>query len=107
VVKRKGNGVLAVFVDIDPAMDADFNAWYNQEHVGDLLGMPGFLNAARYQILKGGPRYLACYELESVDALGTPEYLEFRSKPSEWTKKISLSVKRFFFSNIHYLQFRF
>ena len=92
MVRRKGNAVLAVFVDIDPEMDADFNAWYNQEHVGDLLGMPGFLNAARYEILKGGPRYLACYELESIDALKTPEYLDFRRNPSEWTKKISLSV---------------
>ena len=92
MVRKKGNAVLAVFVDIDPEMDADFNAWYNQEHVGDLLGMPGFLNAARYEILKGGPRYLACYELESIDALKTPEYLDFRRNPSEWTKKISLSV---------------
>ncbi len=92
MVEKKGNAVLTVFVDIDPAMDADFNAWYNQEHIGDLLRMPGFLNAARYEILKGGPRYLACYELESVEALQTPEYLAFRREPSEWTKKIALSV---------------
>ncbi len=92
MVKKKGNAVLTVFVDIDPAMDADFNAWYNQEHIGDLLRMPGFLNAARYEILKGGPRYLACYELESVETLQTPEYLAFRREPSEWTKKIALSV---------------
>ena len=89
---KKGTGVMMVFVDIDPEMDADFNAWYNQEHVPDLLGMPGFLNAARYQALKGGPRYLACYELESVGALQTPEYLEIRRNPSEWTRKMSLAV---------------
>jgi hypothetical protein len=66
MVMRKGKAVMMVFVDVDPEMDADFNAWYNQEHVSDLLKMPGFLNAARYEALKGGPRYLACYELESV-----------------------------------------
>ena len=92
MVQKKGNAVLMVLVDIDPAMDADFNAWYNQEHVSDLLNMPGFLNAARYEALKGGPRYLACYELESENALQTPEYLEFRRNPSEWTTKMSLSV---------------
>ena len=93
MVVRKGNAVMMVFVDVDPEMDADFNAWYNQEHVSDLLKMPGFLNAARYEALKGGPRYLACYELESVEALQSPEYLEIRRNPSEWTKKISLSVR--------------
>jgi hypothetical protein len=92
MVAKKGTGVMMVFVDVDPEMDADFNAWYNQEHVPDLLGMPGFLNAARYQALKGGPRYLACYELESVEALQSPEYLEIRRNPSEWTKKMSLAV---------------
>ena len=89
---KKGAGVMMVFVDVDPEMDADFNAWYNQEHVSDLLRMPGFLNAARYQALKGGPRYLACYELESVEALQSPEYLEIRRNPSEWTRKMSLAV---------------
>ncbi len=92
MVARKGSAVMMVFVDIDAEMDADFNAWYDQEHIGDLLGMPGFLNAGRYQALKGGPRYLACYELESVEALQTPEYLKFRNEPSEWTRKMSLSV---------------
>ena len=93
MVKKKGNAVMTVFVDIEPEMDADFNAWYNQEHVADLLKMPGFLNAARYETLKGGPRYLACYELESVEALQSPEYLAFRANPTEWTKKMSLSVR--------------
>ena len=90
MVNKKGNAVMTVFVDIDPAMDADFNAWYHQEHISDLLSMPGFLSAARYEILKGGPRYLACYELESAEALQTPEYLALRREPSEWTKKIAL-----------------
>ena len=92
MVAKKGSAVMMVFVDIDAEMDADFNAWYDQEHIGDLLNMPGFLNAGRYQALKAGPRYLACYELESVEALQTPEYLQFRNEPSEWTKKMSLSV---------------
>jgi antibiotic biosynthesis monooxygenase (ABM) superfamily enzyme len=68
VVQKKGTALLMVFVDIDPEHDADFNAWYNEEHVADLLKLPGFLNAARYEASKGGPRYLACYELESAEA---------------------------------------
>jgi hypothetical protein len=93
LVQKKGVALLMVFVDIDAEHDSDFNAWYNDEHVGDLLSFPGFLNAARYQALKGGPRYLASYELESVDALKSEEYLNFRKNPSEWTQRISISTK--------------
>ena len=93
MVQKKGTALLMVFVDIDAEHDADFNAWYNDEHVGDLLSFPGFLNAARYQALKGGPRYLASYELESVDALKSDEYLNFRKNPSQWTQRISISTK--------------
>lgn len=67
-----------VFSDIDSDHYADFNAWYKDDHVGDLLKFPGFLNATRYQALKGFPRYLGMYELESMGALqfgGVPEIL--------------------------------
>ncbi|HIB10988.1 MAG TPA: hypothetical protein EYO17_03525, partial [Dehalococcoidia bacterium] len=93
MVEKKGTALLMVFVDIDSEHDADFNAWYNDEHIGDLLKFPGFLNAARYQALKGGPRYLAMYELESVEVLQSEEYLDFRRNPSEWTQRIALSTK--------------
>ena len=93
MVEKKGTALLMVFVDIDSEHDADFNAWYNDEHVGDLMKFPGFLNFARYQALKGSPRYLAMYELESVGALESEEYLNFRRNPSEWTQRIALSTK--------------
>ena len=91
MANKKGTALLMVFTDMDTEDDADFNAWYNQEHVPDLLQLPGFLNGARYEAAKGGPRYLACYELESADAVKTPEYLELRRNPTEWTRRISPS----------------
>ena len=90
MVKKKGTALLVVFADIDPTRDADFNAWYNQEHLPERLAAPGFLDAARYEALKGGPRYLALYELESVEALQTDEYQRLVQNQSEWTKRVSL-----------------
>jgi len=66
---KKGNGIFLVYTDIDPVHDEEFNAWYDTEHLPDLLRLPGFLDAARYVAVKGGPKYLAAYELESADAL--------------------------------------
>jgi hypothetical protein len=100
VAKRKGTALLMVYVDIDPEHDADFNAWYDEEHLSDLLKLPGFLSAARYEALKGGPRYLACYELESAEAVQSEAYKQYRSHPTEWTQRISLATKGRNFSRI-------
>ena len=56
MANKKGTALLMVFVDIDTEQDADFNKWYNEEHIPDLLALPGFLNGARYEASKGGPR---------------------------------------------------
>ena len=102
MANKKGTALLMVFVDIDTEQDADFNDWYNQEHVADLLALPGFLNAARYEAARGGPRYLACYELESAEAVQTPEYLAFRRSPSEWTKRVTPSgIGRNYVRNVY------
>ena len=46
---KKGNGIFLVYTDIDPKFDEEFNAWYNTEHLGELLSLPGFLDAARWR----------------------------------------------------------
>ena len=46
MVKKKGAGLLMVFADVDVEYDADFNAWYHQEHIPERLSAPGFLDAA-------------------------------------------------------------
>ena len=92
MAKKKGSALLIVFTDVDIENDAEFNAWYNEEHVPERLSAPGFLDAARYEALRGGPRYLAVYELESVDALHTDEYLRMSQNPTEWTKRMSPNV---------------
>ena len=89
---RKGSGIFLVYTDIDPAHDDEFNAWYNTEHLPDLLRLPGFLDAARYVAVKGGPKYLAAYELESADAFDSPEFQKYRATPSPWSRRMSPTV---------------
>lgn len=86
---KKGNGIFLVYTDIDPTHDEEFNAWYDTEHLADLLRLPGFLDAARYVAVKGGPKYLAAYELESADAFNSPEFQKYRANPSPWSRRMS------------------
>jgi hypothetical protein len=89
-VAKKGRGIFLVYVDIDAKHDKEFNDWYNTEHLPELLAVPGILSAARYVAVKGGPKYLACYELENVGVLKT---LAFTNRPrTPWGQRIAPSV---------------
>jgi hypothetical protein len=89
---KKGNGIFLVYTDVDPQHEDEFNAWYNTEHLPELLSLPGFLDAARYVAYKSGPKYLAVYELATADALKTTEFQKWRANPSPWSRRISPTV---------------
>jgi hypothetical protein len=50
---QKGRGIFMVYVDIDAKDAQEFNEWYNEEHLPELLSVPGILSAARYEAVKG------------------------------------------------------
>src|SRR5437762_2234102 len=87
---QKGRGIFMVYVDIDAQHVQEFNEWYNKEHLPELLSVPGILSAARYEAVKGGPQYLACYELESVAVMQTPA---FTNRPRTPVGTESLAVR--------------
>lgn len=88
--KTRGTGLLMQWTDLDAEHVAEFNRWYDQEHIKHLLQVPGFLSAGRYVALKGGPMYLTMYELEDPNVLRTSAFLDaVRYKPSSWRTKAS------------------
>jgi len=102
MVARKGTALLTVFTDIDLEYDSEFNDWYNQEHLPDLLKQPGVLDAGRYQAVLGGPRYLACYELESAAVVNAPQYLALVQNPTERGKRVGPSrIGRNYIRNLY------
>jgi hypothetical protein len=57
----------------DPSCEAEYNDWYTNTHIPDMLAGPGFVSAQRYRRVDQGaapahgPAYLAIYELEAED----------------------------------------
>ena len=81
---KKGEGLFLVYTDlIDPKYEEEFNAWYNTEHLPELLTLPGFLDAARYVATRGAPKYLAVYELTSIEAVRSPEFSNGSARPGK------------------------
>jgi hypothetical protein len=82
-----GGGVLAIWNDIAPGGDAEFDHWQTSEHIPERVGVPGFLRGRRYTALTGSPRYFTLYETESVATLQSEGYLARLNAPTPWTSK--------------------
>jgi hypothetical protein len=89
---KKGTALLMVWADVPADKEPDFNRWYNEEHVAERLAVPGFLSAARYEAVKGGPKHLACYELDNSAVLESAAYKKVLANPTEWTRRCSPDV---------------
>ncbi|RQO59219.1 hypothetical protein DBV14_07850 [Variovorax sp. KBW07] len=79
------NGLLFVAADVAPADEADFNRWYDKEHVEERVRIPGFLSGARYTSLEGGRKYLGLYRTESLAVFGTAGYRAAFEKQTPWS----------------------
>ena len=87
MANKRGTGLLMVWCDVPADKEPEFNRWYIEEHIAERLSVPGFLSAARYEAVKGGPKHLAVYELESADVMQSAAYKKVSQNPTPWTQK--------------------
>jgi hypothetical protein len=85
---NSGTGLLVVWTDIAPEAEAEFNEWYNKEHVPQIVGIPGVLSGRRYQATEGEPKYMAIYEMADENVWNSKAFMEVRENPTQWSKKI-------------------
>jgi hypothetical protein len=64
-------GLLLTMTEPPQAMEEEFNAWYDDEHMAERLAIPGFRSARRWvaDLPPGEGKYLATYELDSPEIL--------------------------------------
>ncbi|HET7362121.1 MAG TPA: hypothetical protein VFJ70_00975 [Burkholderiales bacterium] len=82
-------GLLLTMTEPPAAMEEEFNAWYDTEHLPERLAIPGFLTARRW-VAAGAPgagKYLATYELDCAGVLQSPAYLERFANATPWTRR--------------------
>lgn len=70
-----------VHTDVPDDVADEYNAWYDEEHLPRLVGVPGIARARRYVAVEGNPRYLTAYDLSQKDAFTSPEGLQARKTP--------------------------
>src|SRR5438067_11317252 len=87
VIKRRG--LLLTMTEPPAAMEEEFNAWYDAEHLPERLAIPGFRSARRWvaEVAPGEGKYLATYELDGPGVLQSPAYLERFANATPWTRR--------------------
>lgn len=58
---------IMVFATPHEGRDDEYNTWYEQVHIPEMLAIPGVVSCERHRLARGGPdeaRYLSVYELD-------------------------------------------
>lgn len=66
-----------------PGQEETYNQWYTEQHLQDVLAIPGFTAAQRFQVSDDSAavahRYVALYEIESDNIAETMQQLVERA----------------------------
>ncbi|MBI3514240.1 MAG: hypothetical protein HY060_09285 [Proteobacteria bacterium] len=88
----RGAGMLITFMDIAAADEAEFNRWYDGEHIAERVGIAGFIAARRFVAPRGAPpgtpKYLAFYETETLAVLGGAAYRQALNNQTAWSRTV-------------------
>jgi hypothetical protein len=79
-------GLLLNAMNIAPELEAEFNEWYDKEHIPALSAVPGVLSARRFRGTSGNRKYVALYHLATPDVVESAEWKQARQ--SDWTSRL-------------------
>jgi len=79
--------------------EAEYNKWYNEQHIPDVLNVPGFVAAQRFRLAdaqmgdENPHRYLALYEIETADLAGALKELTARVGTADMVMSDAIDLK--------------
>ena len=79
-------GMMMYAMNVSAEAEAEFNAWYNDEHIPALAAVPGCLCARRFKMAGGTHHYLALYHLTSPEVQASDAWKKAAGTP--WTAKM-------------------
>ncbi|HXW42936.1 MAG TPA: hypothetical protein VEK75_17135 [Xanthobacteraceae bacterium] len=85
-------GILAIFHNCRAGHEAEFEAWYQGEHLIERLAVPGFVFGRRYQGVAPTPGYFCFYLVEAPAVLTSKPYLQRLDNPTPATRKMMSDV---------------
>lgn len=82
-------GMLIVTTNPPADFEEELNAWYDTDHIAERLAVPGFETGRRFVMLGLPHRYLALYDVASIDVFQAPAYLAVSGENvTPWTRRV-------------------
>jgi len=85
-------GILAIFNNVAPGREAEFEEWFQHEHLAERMAVPGFLIGRRHEAVSGWPRYFNFYVTESARVLRSAAYLGRLDDPTPMTRTVMSEI---------------
>jgi hypothetical protein len=83
-----GSAAVAMWWDIAPHLQSEFEDWHSHEHFPERMSIPGFQRGSRWANVDGGDGFFVLYELETYATLTSPQYLARLNDPTPWSIKM-------------------
>jgi hypothetical protein len=94
-------GILAIWNNIALGREAEFEEWFQHEHLAERIALPGFLLGRRHEAVTGSPqavasspRYFNFYLTQSADVLKSSAYLARLDNPTPMTRRVMSEIFR-------------
>ena len=90
-----GNTVLVVTMEVDEADEAEFNEWYNEQHLPERMAIPGYVSARRFKLEDGNNalKYLCIWEMVDGSPLQSEMYKDQNAHPTELSLRVNKTIK--------------
>jgi len=86
------SGILAIFNNVAPGREAEFDHWFQSEHLAERIAVPGFRLGRRYEALSGRPQFFNYYLTQSPEVLKSDAYLRRLDNPTPMTRMVMSEI---------------
>ena len=93
-------GIIAIFHNIVPGREREFEEWFQHEHLPERMAVSGFLLGRRHEAISGHPGYFHFYVTQSVEVLKFATYLERVGKPTPMTRMVMSEILKDVFRTV-------
>ncbi|QHE85027.1 hypothetical protein [Hydrogenophaga sp. BPS33] len=85
----RGTAFLAIWHDIEPALEEEFHHWHTEEHLPERVLTPGIVTGSRYWNAEAhDQRCFTLYEASSFEVFASEGYFMTANARSPWTQRV-------------------
>jgi hypothetical protein len=92
---QNSTAFLALWNNVDPSMQSEYEVWHCFEHVPERTALPDFIQTRRYRSIAHPLRYFTCYEVAHLGAFESNNYKDVMANPTPWSARMRASLQNF------------